>query len=378
MKQHPNEEICRCCLAYRKGTPVTELVKQFGVARSTIYFWIKKYKDMPQANPESYFNIKKRHVIEMQQQERYKSICEILQKVDCTVSDDLRTKLYALEQLHGQYKVRHLCEALQVNRGTFYNHILRNKKHNSFLILRKEKLQQAIQEIYDDSKGIYGAKKIHAILRRNGMNTSLEYVKKLMREMNIKSTRDSAKRQFLKEMRPQKKNLVQSNYNVAAPNRLWVGDITQFHFKEHTFYICVILDIYSRKIVGYRISNRSTTQLVTKTFKLAYSSRQPEKLTFHSDRGCQYTSYAYQKLLSDLKVSQSYSRPRTPGDNSVAESFFATLKKEELYRKIYTSVEQFKSSIIKYITFYNDDRIQKSLGYKSPTEKENEYKKLNP
>ena len=135
------------------------------------------------------------------------------------------------------------------------------------------------------------------------------------------------------------------------------------------------MDLFSRKIVAYKISNRSTTQLITATFKIAYQERnQPTNLIFHSDRGCQYTSYAYQKLLSDLGVTQSFSRTRTPGDNSVMESFFASLKKEELYRRDYQSIKEFKNSVMNYMTFYNEVRPQEFLRYISPNEKERRYK----
>ena len=101
---------------------------------------------------------------------------------------------------------------------------------------------------------------------------------------------------------------------------------------------------------------------------------QPSNLIFHSDRGCQYTSYAYQRLLSNLGITQSFSRTRTPGDNSVMESFFASLKKEELYRRDYQSIKEFKDSVMNYITFYNEVRPQEFLRYISPNEKERRYK----
>ncbi len=380
MKQkHTNGEICKCCLAYRKGTPVAELTKQFCVPRSTIYYWIRKYQDMPKSNPESYLNLKQNYHLEQKQKERLQCMCEILQQIECTVSSPLQTKLYELEKLYGKYKVRHLCDALQVDRGTFYNHVLRNKKQKALVVLRQQNLQRAIREIYDENNGIYGSGKIHAILRSRGFIVSHYYVKQQMYQMELRSTRDSNKKDFLKVKRKVKKNIVKNRFTAKAPNQIWMGDITQFHFLEHTFYICVVLDLYARRIVGYKISNRSTTQLVTATFRLAYNQRKPTtNLIFHSDRGCQYTSYAYIKLLRDSNVIQSFSRLGTPGDNSVVESFFSSLKKEELYRTQYQTVKAFKESVHRYIEFYNNNRPQKMLRYLSPIQKEEMYNKSNP
>ena len=372
--KYTNEQIRKCCLAYRRGTPVATLVEKYGVPRSTIYFWIKKYQDMPSHHPENYLNIVNNRSIEKKRREKLQNMCEILQKVNCTVSSPLQVKLYELEKLYGQYNVRHLCEALQVDRGTFYNHVLRNKKQNSSYILRNQTMRELIRDIYDQSNGIYGARKIHAIMVADGHTISLKFVKQLMSEMNLKSIRDTMKKQFLKS-RPKKKNIVDNNFTATAPNQKWVSDITQFHFNDKSFYICAIIDLYSRKIVGYKVSNRSTTQLITSTFKLAFNERNcPPNLIFHSDRGCQYTSYAFQKLLAEVGATQSFSRARTPGDNSVMESFFASLKKEELYRKEYTSVKHFKNSVVKYMTFYNEVRPHKFLRYISPNEKERRYK----
>ncbi len=377
MKKYNNQQICKCCLAYRKGTPVTKLVEQFDVPRSTIYFWLKKYKDMPSLQPESYISFRQNFKREQKRNEKLANICEILQKVDCTVSAPLKTRLYALESLYGQYSVHHLCEALKVSRGTFYNHVLRNKKEKSSRFIRKEEMKELIQGIYDESNGIYGARKIHYIMVRAGHTISLKFVKQLMQEMNLKSIRDTMKRQFLREQYLKKKNLLQNVFFATRPNEKWVGDITQFYCQNKKFYICAILDLFSRKIVAYKISTRCSTQLVTTTFKIAYANRNPVDLIFHSDGGGQYISYTYQKLLSDLGVTQSFSRPRRPEENSVMESFFATLKKEELYRRKYNSIKEFKDSIGYYIAFYNSERPHERFRYLTPNEKEEAYKKSN-
>ncbi len=119
---------------------------------------------------------------------------------------------------------------------------------------------------------------------------------------------------------------------------------------DHYFYVCVIIDLFSRKVIAYKISKKNSTQLITATFKMAHETRQPPSgLIFHSDRGAQYTSHRFQQLLHKHNVEQSFSQPGKPHDNAVAESFFASLKKEELYRRDHPSDRAFQASVASYI-----------------------------
>ena len=161
--------------------------------------------------------------------------------------------------------------------------------------------------------------------------------------------------------------VVQQQFDVFLPNRVWVSDITQYRFNQQNYYICAILDLFSRKIIGYRVSKSYGTQLLTKTFKQAYAARQPANgLVFHSDRGGQYISKTFRTLLDKHEVVQSLSRPGKPHDNAVMESFFSYLKKEELYRHEYKSEAALLRSIDKYMLFYNSKRPHSTLLYKTP------------
>ncbi len=158
------------------------------------------------------------------------------------------------------------------------------------------------------------------------------------------------------------------------PNQVWVSDITIFKFSDKYYYLCAIIDLFSRKIISYRISQSSSTQLLTKTFRQAYSERKPETgLMFHSDRGTQYISYTFVRLLETLGVKQSLSRTGRPHDNAVSEAFFSILKKEELYRRHYKSEIDMIQGIHRFINFYNNERPHSTLQYKTPVQKEQEY-----
>lgn len=294
MKQpYTNEQIRQCCLAYKNGEAVNRISERLKIPRSTIYVWLKKYKDLPENNPDSYINYQRFYLQEKARCEKLEQICKVLQTVNCTMSSPLQTKLNELEKLYGQYSVHVLCEALSVSRGTFYNHILRNKRKNSQLLLHKQELSMAIKSTYEEYNGIYGARKIYYILKEHGYKTSLKTIQKLMSDMGLKSIRSNMKKDFLKQQRKKKSNLLSRDFSACAPNQRWVGDITECYILEKKFYICAILDLFSRKIIAYKISNKATTQLATATLRAAFAARgNPANLIFHSDQGCQYVSFA--------------------------------------------------------------------------------------
>ena len=150
--------------------------------------------------------------------------------------------------------------------------------------------------------------------------------------------------------------------------------MTYFRYKEKDLYICVIIDLYARMVVGFRIGLKNSTRLVKSTFKIAYEQRQPQlPLLFHTDRGSNYRSNAFCAYLQSLGVTQSFSRAHIPYDNSVMESFFASMKREELYRTKYRSEQELRAAIAEYIKFYNETRPHAKNGCKTPTKKEQEY-----
>lgn len=142
------------------------------------------------------------------------------------------------------------------------------------------------------------------------------------------------------------------------------------------YYVCVILDLFSRKVISYKISKKSSTQLITSTFKNAWELRRPKPgLLFHSDRGTQYTSHRFQQILHERTVVQSFSNSGKPHDNAVAESFFASFKKEKLYRRDYASESEFRKGIDSYIEFYNVRCPHRTLKNRTPCQMEEEYQK---
>lgn len=355
---------------YANGESVSDIVSNCQIPRSTIYSWIKE--DQNNNGKKKEVNLRNFRALE-KKVNRLEGIVEILQNIDCTANSPLDIKLAALEELYGQYSVHMICDALKVPRGTFYNHIFRNKRDNTWYSKRREEFRIRIQEIYDENNQIFGAAKITAIMKEEGYHISIGMVRELMQDMGLISIRQDAKDLYDKEQKKYKNHLNQE-FTATRPNEIWVSDVTYFRYKEQVFYICAILDLYSRMVVGFRISHKNSTQLTKGTFKQAYENRKPENnLLFHTDRGSNYRSKTFCSYLKSLGVTQSFSRAHVPYDNSVMESFFSSLKREELYRTKYRSENEFRTAVKNYMIFYNEKRSHAKNGYKTPAKRELEF-----
>lgn len=374
---YSKEEKMNIVSRVNQGASIKELCSTYGVSRSTIYRWthnrgksIPDSKYLPSPSAKSYNMLQRR-------MEKLENIITILKAVNCTVHAPLKEKLSELELLYGQYDVHTLCEALEVSRGTFYNHILRNKRGDAWFKKRREEYRVLICDVFNEYRQVLGAEKIRTILVQRGHKVSTRFVADVMREMGLMCVRSTAKQEYLKLREPEKKkNVLQQQFSASRPNEIWVSDITCFKLNDRYYYVCVILDLFSRKVISYKISKKNSTQLITSTFKNAWELRNPKPgLLFHSDRGAQYTSHRFQQMLHEYAVVQSFSNSGKPHDNAVAESFFASFKKEELYRRDYASEPEFKRGIDSYIEFYNTRRPHRTLKNRTPCQMEEDYQK---
>ncbi len=356
---------------YGAGVSVRQLCQKYHIPRSTIYSWIKNdYQPKKQdglITPRA-LNTLRNEV------KRYENIITILKTVGTTAKAPIRERLVALTPLYGQYPVHQLCDALDVPRGTFYNHIRRNKGDESWYVKRNTELKAVISELYYGSRQIYGIGKIRALLVKRGYKVSQKYVAKLMQEMGLQSIRCSSPHRGRGKI-PPRHNIIKQNFRVEEPNRVWVSDITECIIKGRKYYICAVIDLFARKLLTMTVGPNSSTHLVTKSLHAALSSRQitPGYLTLHTDRGSAYTSYTMERNLKKYQITHSYSRPSTPYDNAVIESFFNTLKREEIYRTNYRSERDFIKSLQTYMITYNSVRPHEALAYATPNEVEQNY-----
>lgn len=372
-RKYSEEEKRQLLERYNAGNEsVVSILAETKIARSTFYGWLKQHIQNGLDENDLAFTPKNLRML-VNKVDRLESIVDILKAVDCTANSLLKEKLVALENLYGKYNVHVLCDALNVPRGTFYNHMRRNKRDNTWYAERREELKQQVQEVYDGSQQRFGSGKITAVLQNRGLAVSPETVRKLMRDMGLISIRQEAKALYDKESQKYKNNLNQQ-FDTNAPNEVWVSDVTCFRMKDKAYYICTIVDLFSRRAIACKVSKRNSTTLVKMALKMACETRSPGgKLIFHTDRGSNYRSKAIRDYLSPLGITQSFSRAHMPYDNSVMESFFSTLKREELYRMKYRSEREFRVSVDEYIVFYNSKRSHGKLQYKTPDQKEREY-----
>lgn len=355
---------------YESGQTIAQISKEAGISRGTIYSWLKQSRKekLDPVNMHT-FNLLK------QKCERLAQMVEILKAVPCTVSSPRIEKYETIKELSSKYSISLLCETLDVPKGSYFNYLLRNKNDNTLAAQKRKELKPVIEKIFHDNNEIFGSGKIHAILKDRGYKVAKETVADIMHENGIFPIRTSSKKLYLKKQE-RKRNLLNRQFNVSRPNEVWVGDVTYYNFKEKNYYICVILDLFSRKIISCRVSLHNSTQLISAAFKEAYASRDTdETLMFHSDQGANYTSKTYQKLLRDYNVKQSFSKAGVPYDNSVVESFFKNMKAEELYRTRYHSESEFRKAVNKYVEFYNTKRPHNYLNNKTPDEAEKNYYK---
>lgn len=368
-RNYTPEFIESCCKEVDGGTDTATVCNNHNVPKSTMYYWLKKYGDIISEGKFS-------EEIDSQklkaQNKKLNEKMEIFRALKCTPSSPLRERLYELESLYGKYSITLMCDMLDVSRGTFFNHLYRNKRDNSEYAKRRNELKVVLRDVFDEFHGLLGSDKLLAILQQRGYHTSKRMIRELMKEMKLRSIRSTTKKDYMmwKKLH-ETKDRVNRDFNVDKPNMVWVSDITQVKICDKHYYICVILDLFSRKVIAYNIGPKASTQLLTSTFKDAISTREyNDEIIFHSDQGTQYTSYSFRKSLIEHNFKQSFSKKGTPYDNSVMESFFASYKKEDYYRKEYKSLVGFKKGVAEYMEFYNNVRPHRYNNYKSPNKAE--------
>ena len=241
-----------------------------------------------------------------------------------------------------------------------------------------QKIRKCILSIYTTSKKRLGAGKICYLLYvEYGIKISVGRVYRLMKSMDLPKIAETKPkyRSQKTENETGLKNEVKKNFTTKKPDLVWVSDITYIKVNGHFMYLCVIIDLYSRKVIAYCVKNKMDTSLVEETFKKAYERRnQPKNLIFHSDRGSQYTSKTFRCLLDEMDVIQSFSAKGHPYDNAVAESFFKYLKLEEINRRTYYTKKELEDSLFEYIEgFYNSKRPHSANNMLSPNQKEKQY-----
>jgi len=280
---------------------------------------------------------------------------------------------FAFIQKHAEeFPVDLMCEVLEVSRSGYY--AWRDRPASS-QARRREELVQRIQAAHADSRQIYGSPRIHAELRAQGVACSPNTVAKLMKNCGIRS---KMRRRFVvrttdsRHGHPIAENRLQQQFDVPLPNQVWAADITYISTGEGWLYLAVVIDLCSRKVVGWTADDHLRADLPGAALRMALEHRRPEgALLHHSDRGVQYACDEYQALLARHGIECSMSRRGNCYDNAVVESFFGTLKTELIHHHKYTTRNQARLALFEYLeVFYNRKRRHSALDYRSPAEYE--------
>jgi putative transposase len=269
------------------------------------------------------------------------------------------------------FPVRVMCDVLNVSPAGYYDAIERVPSDRQ---RRHQRIQQAVEQVHAESHGIYGSQKVAEVLqgREDLESACRNTVAAAMRELGLKSrvckqfTPTTTQADATKQPA---ENTLDRDFTADAPNRKWVTDITYLATAAGWAYLAVVVDLFSRKVVGWSIGPSLATELVSDALRCAVERRRPDgkRLLHHSDRGCQYTSDAYQQTLKRLGIACSMSRRGCCYDNAVMERFFWSLKYEWTNHERFANLEEARLSVFRYIeTFYNPVRLHETLNYLSP------------
>ncbi len=267
-----------------------------------------------------------------------------------------------------EFSVSRCCQVLEVSRSGYYAW---RKRTPCTAVVRRQKLVEKIRTVHKGNRGAYGSPRVCQALHQQGEQVSENTVAKVMRSEEIRA---KTKRKFTPRTtdsahyQPVAENVLDRQFTADAPNQKWVTDITYIPTDEGWLYLAGVLDLFSRKVVGWSMADHMETQLVNDALSMALDRRDPgEGLLHHSDRGVQYASDSYTHRLSQRGIKMSMSRKGNCWDNAVMESFWATLKTELVNHERFATRNQARAAIFEYIeVFYNRVRLHSTLGYRSP------------
>jgi transposase InsO family protein len=277
-----------------------------------------------------------------------------------------------IEDRRADYPVRILCDVLDVSPAGYYAWRSRPESQRS---AANRDLVDDIKRVHRDARGRYGSPRIHEELKAQGRRASRGRIERLMRQQGIRAIMAGPRRARTTDSRhdlPIAPNLLDRNFTADAPNRIWLADITYVETDQGWLYLATVMDLYSRKIVGWAMEDHLRTDLPSAALTMAIAACRPGPgLIHHSDRGIQYASADYRKVIQSAGIRASMSRKGNCYDNAPMESFFHTLKTELVHHNHYSTRQEARRDIFAYIEgFYNRTRRHSAIGYISPIEME--------
>ncbi|MFB6380275.1 IS3 family transposase [Atlantibacter hermannii] len=338
-----------------RGYSVASVATRLDITTHSLYAWIKKYGPDSSTNKEQ--SDAQAEIRRLQKElKRVTDERDIFKKSRGVLRKAVRLRYAFIRDNTCCWPVRLLCRVLDVHPSGFYAWLQQphSQRHQADL-----RLTGQIKQFWLESGCVYGYRKIHLDLRDSGQQCGVNRVWRLMKRVGIKAQvgyrRPRARKGEASIVSP---NRLQRQFNPDAPDERWVTDITYIRTQEGWLYLAVVVDLFSRKIIGWSMQSRITKDIVLNALLMAVWRRNPQKqVLVHSDQGSQYTSHEWQSFLKSHGLEGSMSRRGNCHDNAVAESFFQLLKRERIKKKIYGTREEARSDIFDYIEmFYNSKR----------------------
>ncbi|WP_139840946.1 IS3 family transposase [Acinetobacter sp. ANC 4558] len=358
-----------------KGHSVAEVAVRLGTTTHSLYAWIKRYD--PQQPKTIEFTDSNAELAKLKKElQRVTEERDILKKGRGVLRKPVQMRYTFIQDNKNIWSIRRLCSTLDVHHSGYYAWL---KQSTSKAVKKRQQLSGLIKQFWLESGGVYGYRKIHCDLKDIGESCGINRVHRLMKANGLKSQRGYRKpRTHAGAPAIVSANTLDRQFNPTQPNQLWVTDITYIRTHEGWLYLAVVIDLFSRLVVGWSMKSRITTDLVLDALLMALWRRNPKnKVLIHSDQGSQYTSHEWQTFLKHHNLESSMSRRGNCHDNAVAESFFQLLKRERIKKKIYASRTEARSDIFEYIEmFYNSKRRHGSNGQRSPLDYEKAHQKM--
>ncbi|WJV52519.1 IS3 family transposase [Prodigiosinella aquatilis] len=355
-----------------RGHSVSSVAIRLDITTHSLYAWIKKYGPDSSTNKEQ--SDAQAEIRRLQKElKRVTDERDIFKKSRGVLRKAVRLKYAFIRDNTCCWPVRLLCRVLDVHPSGFYAWLQQphSQRHQTDL-----RLTGQIKQFWLESGCVYGYRKIHLDLRDSGQQCGVNRVWRLMKRVGIKAQVGYRSPRARKgEASIVSPNRLQRQFNPDAPDERWVTDITYIRTHEGWLYLAVVVDLFSRKVIGWSMQSRMTKDIVLNALLMAVWRRNPQRqVLVHSDQCSQYTSHEWQSFLKSHGLEGSMSRRGNCHDNAVAESFFQLLKRERIKKKIYGTREEARSDIFDYIEmFYNSKRRHGSSDQMSPTEYENQY-----
>jgi transposase InsO family protein/transposase-like protein len=376
-KQYPKEFTEEAVgLVLEQGYSVPEAAKSLGIAANMLYRWKQSIEDQKQGlvMTEDERNELKRLRTENKELWMEKRYIKKGQRLLCERNE---VKYHFIRNHSSIYPIRILCRAMQVGKSTYYDWSQRPAKVISAETLH---LYRQAKTLFKASRESLGSREPVKKLRKEGIVIGRYRMPTVMRKLKLKVTQRIAYKVTTKRKHSDQvaDNLLNQNFNPMAPNEIWVGDITYLRTAEGWMYLAVVMDLYSRRIVGWHIDKRMTVDLIGQAMIKALNLRQPKAgLVFHSDRGSQYTSRWYRDLLKRYGVRASMSDVGACWDNAVVERFFGSLKHDWIFKVAQPTREYMKKDVAAYMRYCNLERLHTTNGDHSPINYENSLKKVS-